>query len=184
MGEVVGIIAGIIASIVGALTIAWTLVYTKTDVDKKLTEINDKNKKYVDEKKKDSIDRIEKIANLVSDSRLEARERSSRTKDEIYDKLNENKAALEDGMKQFINILTDIKQADKDMSLQFITMINTVKEELKNDYTSRYNDLLVLINSKANESDFNRLEQKFDKFSETIVELKTIVQLQIEDKNK
>ena len=80
--------------------------------------------------------------------------------------------------------MSEIKQADKDNTIQFITLIDTVKDELKNDYTSRYNDLLVLINTKANISDFNRIEQKFDKVTETITELKTIVELQLNKKEK
>ena len=140
--------------------LACYLFYTKSEVDKKFGE----------------------VIGLVHQNELELQESNSKVKDDIYDKLNENKQALEDGMKQFIQLLSDIKEADKDMSLQFITMINTVKEELKNDYTSRYNDLLVLINTKANEADFNRLENKFDKMSATMVELKTVVQMKLEDR--
>ena len=147
--------------------------YTKDQVDKKLLGI------------KELLDADIKCLNdAVNKSKLESQQATSEIKDEINDKLSENKKALEDGMKQFINILTDIKQTDKDTSVQFLTMLNTVKEELKNDYTSRYNDLLLIINTKADEKDFNRIEQKFDKISETIVELKTIVQMQLEDKNK
>jgi hypothetical protein len=61
--------------------------------------------------------------------------------------------------------------------------INTVKDELKNDYINRYNELLQIINTKVNIADFDRLEQKFDKVCETITELKTIVQLQLENRD-
>lgn len=156
-----------------SIGIACYIFYTKSDVDKKLADIQtEQNTK------------IEKLKDELNETKLEIEQNNSDVKDEIYNKLNENKTALEDGMKQFVQLLSDIKEADKDMSMQFITMITTVKEELKNDYTNRYNDLLLLINTKANEKDFNRLESKFDNLSEIIVELKTIVQMQLKDKKE
>ena len=156
-----------------SIGVACYIFYTKSDVDKKLADIQtEQNTKF------------EKLKDDLNETKLEIEQNNSDVKDEIYNKLNENKCALEDGMKQFVQLLSDIKEADKDMSMQFITMITTVKEELKNDYTNRYNDLLLLINTKANEKDFNRLESKFDNLSEIIVELKTIVQMQLKDKKE
>lgn len=166
------------------ITLACYLFYTKSEVDKKISKVRDESTSADTILKDELLKNINILKDEMHDNELELEKNNSDVKDEIYDKLNENKKALEEGMKQFVQILTDIKEADKDMSLQFITMMNTVKEELKNDYTSRYNDLLLLINTKANESDFNRLENKFDKVSETIIELKTVVQMQLEEKKQ
>lgn len=152
-------IINVTGAIIGAVTIASFLFYNKSQIDEKLSVI-----------KKE-----------ITDNKLQSQTNSSKIKDDIYEKLNENKSALEDGMKEFIRVLSDIKESDKNLSVELITLVNGVKDELKNDYTSRYNDLLLLINTKANESDFTRLEQKFDKVTETITELKTIVQLKMDE---
>lgn len=164
------------------LGIACYIFYPKSDIDKKISKIKEDSIEDHAEIKKELLLQIQEIKDDLHSTKLEYEKNSSDIKDEIYERLSENKKALEDGMKQFIQLLSDIKEADKDMSLQFVTMITTVKEELKNDYTGRYNDLLLLINTKANEKDFNRLESKFDNLSEIIIELKTVVQLQIEEK--
>lgn len=157
-------LASVFGTLIGAQTISSFIFYTKSQVDEKLTDIK----------------------KMITDGQLHNQEATQHTKDEIYEKLSENKAALESGMKEFINILSDIKESDKNFSVQLVTLVNGVKDELKNDYTSRYNDLLLLINTKADEKDFNRLEQKFDKLSETLIEVKTIVQQQhqIREKSK
>ena len=152
-------IVEVTGAIIGAVTIASFLFYNKSQVDEKFAAI-----------KKE-----------ITDNKLHTQQQATTIKDDIYQKLNENKTALEDGMKEFIRVLSDIKESDKNLSVELITLVNGVKDELKNDYTSRYNDLLLLINTKANESDFTRLEQKFDKVTETITELKTIVQLKMDE---
>lgn len=149
-------LASVFGTLIGAQTISSFIFYTKSQVDEKITDIK----------------------KMITDGQLHNQEATQHTKDEIYEKLSENKAALESGMKEFINILSDIKESDKNFSVQLVTLVNGVKDELKNDYTTRYNDLLLLINTKADEKDFNRLEQKFDKLSETLIEVKTIVQQQ------
>ena len=149
-------LAAVFGTLIGAQTISSFIFYNKSQIDEKLTDIK----------------------KIITDGQLHNQEATQHTKDEIYEKLNENKAALESGMKEFINILSDIKESDKNFSVQLVTLVNGVKDELKNDYTSRYNDLLLLINTKADEKDFNRLEQKFDKLSETLIEVRTIVQQQ------
>lgn len=154
------VIIEVTGAIIGAVTIASFLFYNKSQVDEKFASMQ-KN---------------------ISENKLQTQTNTSKIKDDIYDKLNENKAALESGMKEFIKTLSDIKEYDQNMSLQLMTLVNGVKDELKNDYTSRYNDLLLLINTKANESDFTRLEQKFDKVNETITELKTIIQMQLDER--
>lgn len=153
------VIMEVTGAIIGAVTVASFLFYNKSQVDEKLS----------------------KIEKTISEDKLLTQTTTTKLKDDIYDKLNENKIALENGMKEFIRTLSDIKEYDQNMSLQLMTLVNGVKDELKNDYTSRYNDLLLLINTKANESDFTRLEQKFDKVTETITELKTIVQLKMDE---
>lgn len=158
---VIQCIGSVIGSIIGTITIAGFLFYNKSQIDEKVAAL-----------KKE-----------ITDNKLQTQQNTSQVKDEIYDKLTENKTALENGMKEFITVLSDIKESDKNLSVQLITLVNGVKDELKNDYTSRYNDLLLLINTKANENDFTRLEQKFDKVTETITELKTIVQMQLDEKS-
>lgn len=162
MQTALAIIGQYLGATLTALTINGLIFYNKAQINDKLTNIRKQ----------------------ISDHALEAQSAQSAIKEELIEKVSRSKDTFEQTMKEFINILSEIKQADKDNTIQFITLIDTVKDELKNDYTSRYNDLLVLINTKANISDFNRLEQKFDKVTETITELKTIVELQLNKKEK
>ena len=177
----IGIGLGIIISCV---TIMCFQFYTKTQVDEKIKQAQDNTEK------KD-LERIEKVEielkslnEALADCKLKSQEARCMVKDDLQSRLDVTKLALEEAMKHFVTTLTEIKQADKEMAVQFITLVNEVKDELKNDYTARYNDLLLLINTKANESDFNRLENKFDKLSEIMTELKTIVQIQLEGKRQ
>lgn len=162
MQTALAIIGQYLGATLTALTINGLIFYNKAQINDKLTNIRKQ----------------------IADHALEAQSAQSAIKEELIEKVSRSKDTFEQTMKEFINILSEIKQADKDNTIQFITLIDTVKDELKNDYTSRYNDLLVLINTKANISDFNRLEQKFDKVTETITELKTIVELQLNKKEK
>lgn len=162
MQTALAIIGQYLGATLTALTINGLIFYNKAQINDKLTNIRKQ----------------------IADHALEAQSAQSAIKEELIEKVARSKDTFEQTMKEFINILSEIKQADKDNTIQFITLIDTVKDELKNDYTSRYNDLLVLINTKANISDFNRLEQKFDKVTETITELKTIVELQLNKKEK
>ena len=203
---IISILGGSLGLIVVTAAVLCLLFYTKQQIDKKLKDIQE----HVEDKTKTSFEKLDtdikelkesvdtdikdlkesvdkeiiNIKEVVSEFKLINQKERSTVKDELHEKLDDTKKSLEDVMKQFVTTVTEIKQADKEMSVQFITMLNSVKDELKNDYTARYNDLLVLINSKANESDFNRLETKFDKFSETITELNTIVRLQLEPKKE
>ena len=155
-------IATTCTAVIGTLTIACFIFYRKSEID----------------------DKIAIVQKLISDNQLTNQKNSTNIKDEIYEKLTENKNSLESGMKEFIKIISEIRETDKNLSIQFINLVNSVKDELKNDYTSRYNDLLLLINTKANESDFNRLEQKFDKVNETMTELKTIIQMKLKKEDR
>ena len=155
-------IATTCTAVIGTLTIACFIFYRKSEID----------------------DKFAIMQKLISDNQLTNQNNSTNIKDEIYEKLTENKNSLESGMKEFIKIISEIRETDKNLSIQFINLVNSVKDELKNDYTSRYNDLLLLINTKANESDFNRLEQKFDKVNETMTELKTIIQMKLKKEDR
>lgn len=155
-------IATTCTAVIGTLTIACFIFYRKSEID----------------------DKFAIVQKLISDNQLTNQKNSTNIKDEIYEKLTENKNSLESGMKEFIKIISEIRETDKNLSIQFINLVNSVKDELKNDYTSRYNDLLLLINTKANESDFNRLEQKFDKVNETMTELKTIIQMKLKKEDR
>ena len=155
-------IATTCTAVIGTLTIACFIFYRKSEID----------------------DKFAIMQKLISDNQLTNQKNSTSIKDEIYEKLTENKNSLESGMKEFIKIISEIRETDKNLSIQFINLVNSVKDELKNDYTSRYNDLLLLINTKANESDFNRLEQKFDKVNETMTELKTIIQMKLKKEDR
>lgn len=155
-------IATTCTAVIGTLTIACFIFYRKSEID----------------------DKFAIMQKLISDNQLTNQKNSTNIKDEIYEKLTENKNSLESGMKEFIKIISEIRETDKNLSIQFINLVNSVKDELKNDYTSRYNDLLLLINTKANESDFNRLEQKFDKVNETMTELKTIIQMKLKKEDR
>ena len=84
-----------------------------------------------------------------------------------------------------IEALAGVKSEGQDISIKFTQLLNDIKDELKNDYINRYNELFTMMNTKVNIQDFDRLENKFDKVSETIAEVKTIVQIQMEErKNK
>ena len=155
-------IATTCTAVIGTLTIACFIFYRKSEID----------------------DKFAIMQKLISDNQLTNQKNSTNIKDEIYEKLTENKNSLESGMKEFIKIISEIRETDKNLSIQFINLVNSVKDELKNDYTSRYNDLLLLINTKAHESDFNRLEQKFDKVNETMTELKTIIQMKLKKEDR
>lgn len=202
----VSIVVASLSIILAGSSIMCLLFYTKSQIDKKLKDVRE----YIDNKSKESFEKLDKdikelkesvneelkdltssvdeeiseIKEVVAEFKLLNQKERSEVKDELHEKLDDTKAALEDAMKQFITTITEIKQADKEMAVQFLTLVNGVKDELKDDYTARYNDLLVLINTKANEVDFNRLEQKFDRTFETITELKTIVQLQLDGRDK
>lgn len=179
--SVIGVALGIIVS---CITIMCFNFYTKSQVDSKIKNAGDA----VEEKDKKKIEKLEydvkKLSEDFSACKLNSQEARCQVKDDLQSRMDVTKLALEEAMKHFVVTLTEIKQADKEMAVQFITLVNEVKDELKNDYTARYNDLLLLINTKANESDFNRLEQKFDKLSEIMTELKTIVQIQLEGKHQ
>ena len=153
--------------------------------------------------KQESDTRDEAITEKISNVKTELKNEVVETKDslykdvlaversinkvtqEIYDRLNQNKQILDDYNKHMIEALAGVKSEGQDISIKFTQLLNDIKDELKNDYINRYNELFAMMNTKVNIQDFDRLENKFDKVSETIAEVKTIVQIQMEErKNK
>ena len=102
-------------------------------------------------------------------------ERVTIVQNEIKDELSETKEYIHKN-------LIDAERNSNHITQEFTNLLNAVKDELRADSIHRYNDLLKLVNSKVSLSDFDRLETKFDK--ETITELKTIVQIQLEENHK
>ena len=162
METLLTLIGQFLGSTLAALSICQLIFYNKAQINDKLTEMRQE----------------------INDNALERQKNISAIKDALADKIDKSKQSFEEALKEFINVLSDIKQADKDNAIQYITLIDSVKDELKNDYTCRYNDLLTLINSKASMNDFTRMEQKFDKVGETITELKIIVETQLKTKKE
>ena len=185
----IGTVAGTLVSI---FTVLKVLFFTKSEVNARFEEL-----------KKDSDSRDEAITEKISNVKAELKNEVIETKDslykdvlaversinkvtqEIYDRLNQNKQILDDYNKHMIEALAGVKSEGQDISIKFTQLLNDIKDELKNDYINRYNELFTMMNTKVNIQDFDRLENKFDKVSETIAEVKTIVQIQMEErKNK
>ena len=106
------------------------------------------------------------------------------TRDTVIEDFRKQVKSLEDKMGYLMKALYESKQDDKNLSIELIKVTDAMKDELRKDYISRYNTLLQLVNGKADQKDFNRLEQKFDRVSETITELKTIIELKVKDKKE
>ena len=104
------------------------------------------------------------------------------TMQDLYDRLTQNKEIFEDYNKNILAAMSEIKQDEKESDAKFIQLLNDVKDELRNDYTNRYNEIITLMGTKVNVQDFDRLETKFDKVTETIIELKTIFQRNLDKK--
>ena len=106
------------------------------------------------------------------------------TRDNVIEDFRRQVKSLEDKMGDLMKALYESKQDDKNLSIELIKVTDAMKDELRKDYISRYNTLLQLVNGKVDQKDFNRLEQKFDRVSETITELKTIIELKVKDKKE
>ena len=185
----VGTVAGTLLSMYAILR---ALFFTKSEINTKFANL-----------KQESDTRDEAITEKISNVKSELKNEVVETKDslykdvlaversinkvtqEIYDRLNQNKQILDDYNKHMIEALAGVKSEGQDISIKFTQLLNDIKDELKNDYINRYNELYTMMNTKVNIQDFDRLENKFDKVSETIAEVKTIVQIQMEErKNK
>ncbi len=190
MNEVIIILGTLLGCIISYFTINKFVFYTKAEVDSQIknlkdasdlsdTTINNKMEKLHSQTNKDLSETKEKIYEKL----LEAERQANKDRQALYDKLSANKQIFEDYNKNMLSAIAEIKQGEKESNNDFLQMVNTVKDELKNDYINRYNDLLKVIGTKANAADFDRLENKFDKVTETITELKTIVEMTIEKTN-
>lgn len=190
MNEVIIILGTLLGCIISYFTINKFVFYTKAEVDREIkslkdasdlndTNINTKMEKLHTQTNKDLSETKEKIYEKL----LEAERQANKDRQALYDKLSANKQIFEDYNKGMLSAIAEIKQGEKETNSDFLQMVNTVKDELKNDYINRYNDLLKVIGTKANAADFDRLENKFDKVTETITELKTIVEMTMEKTN-
>ena len=187
MNEILACLATLLGVIISIVVIARLLFYTKAEINTKLEGVN----KHSDDKDEVLRDFIIKEFNTLNaqleinkdktyEKLLNAEREGNHARQELYDRMAQNKQVFEDYNKNMLEVIAQIRQEDRDLSNKYIQLLNEVKDELKNDYINRYNELLQIINTKVNVPDFDRLEHKFDKVSETITELKTIVQMQID----
>lgn len=187
MNELLACLATLLGVIISIVVIARLLFYTKAEINTKLQDVNN----HSDEKDEMLRDFIIKEFNVLNtqletnkdktyEKLLNAEREGNHARQELYDRMAQNKQVFEDYNKNMLEVIAQIRQEDRDLSNKYIQLLNEVKDELKNDYINRYNELLQIINTKVNVPDFDRLEHKFDKVSETITELKTIVQMQID----
>ena len=185
------IIGGILSILVAIITLVKFLFYTKSEVDKKLTDLKtdtDNFEKQVLQKFQDLQssfkDELTNTKESIFNKLLEAERTNTQARQEIYNKLSESNQSFEEYNQHMLELVSQVKQDEKQTNLDFMQLLNGVKDELKSDYINRYNDLLRLVGTKTNNSDFDRLETKFDKLSQTMTELKTIVQLNLEEVSK
>jgi hypothetical protein len=144
-------IAGILSSILTLVLLSNFIYYTKSQIDKKLKDI---------------------------DSGI------TTTKEGVIKEFNDKIANIELKMDNMLKALYESKQEEKNISIDMLKITDTMREEVRNDYIRRYNDLVATLNTKADESDFTRLETKFDKVSETLTALKTIIEMKVISKEK
>ena len=143
-------ITGILSSIVSLMVLSNFIYYTKSQIDKKLKDI---------------------------DSGI------TTTKEGVIKEFNDKIANIELKMDNMLKALYESKQEEKNISIDMLKITDTMREEVRNDYIRRYNDLVATLNTKADESDFARLETKFDKVSETLTALKTIIEVRVMHKD-
>lgn len=203
MHELLVVLATLLGCIVSYFTINKFVFYTKSEVDQKLLDIKMDGDARYNELKEESKRRDEFITakieknhsevkeelvetkEMIFEKLLEAERASNKSRQELYDRLTQNKEIVEDYNKNILSAINQIKQDEKELTSNYITLLNEVKDELKNDYTSRYDDIIKMMSTKASLEDFNRLENKFDKVTETIIQLKTTVEMQLRrDNNK
>lgn len=144
-------VAGILSSILTLVLLSNFIYYTKSQIDKKLKDI---------------------------DSGI------TTTKEGVIKEFNDKIANIELKMDNMLKALYESKQEEKNISIDMLKITDTMREEVRNDYIRRYNDLVATLNTKADESDFTRLENKFDKVSETLTALKTIIEMRVINKEK
>lgn len=188
MHELLIAVGAIFGCLVSGMAIAKFNFYTKDEIDKKigdLKEASDEKDEGINIKLESSHTEVTKELVETKDSiyekLLEVERLNNKQVQEIYDRLNQNKQVFDDYNRNMLEAIAQLKADEKEITTNMVQIVNAVKDELKNDYISRYNDLLKLMGTKTNVEDFNRLEQKFDKISESITELKTIMQMKLQD---
>lgn len=189
MTETIVILGAVLGVVISIVTIARLLFYTKAEINTKLEAAQEHSDLKDEALKQYLVNESSKFRDYIDDNKektfekmLNAERENNKARQEIYNTLNENKQLFDSYNKEILEMVASIRQENRDMCNQYMQTTNTIKDELKNDYINRYNELLQIINTKVNVTDFDRLEQKFDKVCETITELKTIVQLQLENR--
>ena len=189
MTETIVILGAVLGVVISIVTIARLLFYTKAEINTKLEAAQEHSDLKDEALKQYLVNESAKFRDYIDDNKektfekmLDAERENNKARQEIYNTLNENKQLFDSYNKEILEMVSSIRQENRDMCNQYMQTTNTIKDELKNDYINRYNELLQIINTKVNVTDFDRLEQKFDKVCETITELKTIVQLQLENR--
>lgn len=155
MNEIIAFLGGILTTIIAIVTIFRYLFYTKSEINAKFAQA-----------KEESDIKDAKLLEKVTDVHNAIKEELVNTKEYIHKNM------------------IDAERNSNHITQEFTNLLNAVKDELRADSINRYNDLLKLINTKVSISDFDRLENKFDKVTETITELKTIVQIQMDENHK
>ena len=200
MHEILVILGALLGCIISYFTINKFVFYTKSEIDQKLLDIKLEGEARFNELKAESDKRDELITAKIEKYHAEIKEDLSSTKDRIfeklleaerasnkarqdlYDRLTQNKEIFEDYNKNMLAAMSELKQDEKESDSKFIQILNDVRDELRNDYTNRYNEIITLMGTKVNVQDSDRLENKFDKVTETIIELKTIFQRNLDKK--
>ena len=188
MHEFLTIAGALLTALVSYFALNKLVFYTKNEIDEKFQEKDKDSDKRVemislkmDSQSNDLKNNLAQTKDRMFEKLLEAERQNNKDRENLAEKLAQTKDSFEACNKAMLSAISDIKQDEKQLNSHFITLINTMKDEIKNDYINRYNDLMKLIGTKANVQDFDRLENKFDKVTETITELKTIVQMQLEE---
>lgn len=182
------LIGAILTVIISLVTVARYLFYTKSEIDKKFADLKTES----DKKDEVLLEKVNHVHTQIKEELVETKEKifdkiveeernTNKITQEIYDRLTQNKQIFDDYNKNMLEIISQIKQEDKQLSNDLLKLLSDVKDELRSDYMNRYNELIKLIGTKVSVSDFDRLETKFDRVTETITELKTIVQMQLEE---
>lgn len=191
MQELLVVVGSVISVFLGVIALSRYLFYTKAEINAKFSEAkaeSDKRDEVIQEKINTTHIEIKAAISDIKEklysNQIESERLANKHNQEIYDRVNQNKQIVDDYNQSMLEVVSQLKQENKQITNDFMNIVNTIKDELKNDYINRYNELLTLINTKVNTSDFDRLENKFDKVTETITELKTIVQLQLDEHNK
>ena len=189
MHELLVVLGTLLGCIVSYFTINKFVFYTKSEVDEKINQLKEESDKRdelitlkIEKNHAEVKEEIMETKDMIFEKLLEAERASNKARQDLYDRLTQNKEIFEDYNKNILAAMSEIKQDEKESDAKFIQLLNDVKDELRNDYTNRYNEIITLMGTKVNVQDFDRLETKFDKVTETIIELKTIFQRNLDKK--